>query len=424
VRKAIILVAVLLAIAVVHAAFAAPAQRLNPGEVTRIVNAGFVQVDFVHVENRGVAFGLFQGVLWQRLLPALVGGLFAVGVSALFLSLVDQHYTLQLIALSCIVDSAFVHMGERLLSGYQLDYLEIGSGPYRFPVFNAADVAGTAGWLLLYGAIILRYFRWLPEPRGAQNGEGGLQDPFYERRNTLRVGLGFFIGWGAAVVLIEYTYLLFAGYFTLSGHKAVLNQPETGSPMASVFPTVLNTLMLLAGIAVWRAVPKRPIDALFLRSFGADERGWSAVKVLRKLLQPRIRLSGVVDPKESRRLVYLLYWVLMPFVLGIGDMGRVNAFRHNVFLTERWKEDLESAFPKVRVAIFDCRTITPNVAWELDFALKTLARRNVFFLVGNDVVALQRELKLYGPTALEATQCFSVADLRKLAEAVLMRSAA
>jgi hypothetical protein len=283
-------------------------------------------------------------------------------------------------------------------------------------------VAGNAGWLLLYGGIVLRYLRWLPEPRSAPSEEEGVHDPFYERRKALRVTLGIFIAWGAVILLIEYPYLLLAGYFTASGQPGALNPAEYGSPLAAVFPTALNTLTFVAGVALWRLIPKRPIDALFLRAFGADKSGWSAVKDLRKLLGPRLRLSGVVDPKESRRLGYLLYWVLMPFVLGIGDMGRVNAFRHNVFITDRWKEDLQRAFSKVRFAIFDCRLITANVAWELDFALKTLVRQNVFFLTGNDVLALQKELKSYGP--VEVSQCFSVANLGKLAEAVLMRSAA
>jgi lipoprotein signal peptidase len=424
VRKAVILVAVLLSIIVAHAALSALTQGISQWDSTLIINAAGIHVDLVHHKDYGVAFALFEGRLWQGLLSASISAFFALGLLVLFLSLVHRRYTFQLIALSCIVDASFVRAGERFLLGYNIDYFRIGFNHYFFPDFNAAGLAGTAGWLLLYGGIFLRYLRWLPEPRTAQNEEEGLHDPFYERRRAIRAMLGIFIGWGTAVVLIEYTYLLLAGYLAASGRPGILSPEEYGTPMAAVFSAALNTLTLIASIAVWRMIPKRPIDALFLRAFGADRNGWSAVKKLRKLLEPSLRLTGVVDPKESRRLVYLLYWVLMPFVLGIGDMGRVNAFRHNIFITDRWKEDLERAVPKVRFAIFDCRTITPNVAWELDFALKTLARRNVFFLVGNDLTALHKELKSYGSVALEGGQCFSVANLGKLAEAVLMRSVA
>ncbi|HEY6272426.1 MAG TPA: signal peptidase II [Terriglobales bacterium] len=423
-RKATILVATLLSVAVAHTALSALTQHLGPWETTRIIDAAGIQVDLVYHENRGTALALFEGGGSQALLSASISAFFAIGLLVLFLSLVDQRYTFQLVALSCIVDGSLVQAGETLLWGYTVDYFRIGLDRYYFPDFNIAGLAGTAGWLLLYGGIAFRYFRWLPEPWSARTEVEGLHDPLYERRRPLRVILGIFIVWGAVILLIQYTYLLFAGYFTASGRPGALNPEEYGSPMAAVFSTALNTLTLVAAIAVWRMIPKRPIDALFLRAFGADKKGWAAVKDLRRLLEPRLRLSGVVDPKESRRTVYLLYWILMPFALGIGDMGRVNAFRHNLFISDRWKEDLERAFPHVRFAIFDCRAITPNVAWELDLAMKTLARRNVFFLVGNDPAALQPELAAYGPAALDADQCFPIGNLRELAEGVLLRSAA
>lgn len=131
-------------------------------------------------------------------------------------------------------------------------------------------------------------------------------------------------------------------------------------------------------------------------------------------------VSGVVDPRESRRITYFLYWVLMPFVFGIGDMGRANAFRYNVFLTEDWKADLKRLFSTVRYAIFDCQAITPNVAWEMRLAREMLPPERVFFIATSDAAALRKQVAaLPRGNEVEIAQCFTVANWRNLSKTLL-----
>src|ERR1700756_3299209 len=195
-RKAFLFVSIVLMIAAVHAAFSIPVQHLDSWTSHRIAGSALIHFDYVRVVNRGVVFGLFDDSGWSRVVPAVLRALSVIGLSVLFLSLVDRRYTLQLIALTCIVAPSFVHAGERLLFGHELDYFQIGAGLYAFPAFNAADVAGDYGWFLLYGLVILRFFRWLPEPRRLPGEEPGFGDPFYDMRKPLRIFLGLFMAIG------------------------------------------------------------------------------------------------------------------------------------------------------------------------------------------------------------------------------------
>jgi lipoprotein signal peptidase len=406
-RKAFLFVSIVLMIAAVHAAFSIPVQHLDSWTRHRIAGSAFIHFDYVRVVNQGVAFGLFDDSGWSRVVPAVLRALSAIGLSVLFLSLVDRRYTLQLIALTCIVAPSFVHAGEGLLFGHELDYFQIGAGVYAFPAFNAADVAGDYGWFLLYGLVILRFFRWLPEPRRLPGEEPRFGDPFYDMRKPLRIFLGLFMAIGIPLVLLQ-------------SAAVVRVQMQSDGRLAAVFSLAVNAFTLFLVASVWSMIPRQPIDALVLRGFASDSRGWPVMRSFRKSVRPYLRVSGVVDPKESRRMTYFVYWVLMPFVFGIGDMGRANAFRYNVFLTEDWKADLKRLFLTVRFAIFDCRAITPNVAWEMSLAREMLPPERVFFLATSDAAALRKEVAAFSRgNDVELAQCFTVANWRDLSKTLL-----
>ena len=136
----------------------------------------------------------------------------------------------------------------------------------------------------------------------------------------------------------------------------------------------------------------------------------------RKSVRPYLRVSGVVDLRESRRMTYFLYWVLMPFVFGTVTW---DALMHSatMSLTEDWKADLKRLFSTVRYAIFDCRAITPNVAWELILAREMLPPERVFFLATSDATALRKEVAACSRgNDVELAQCFTVANLQNLSE--------
>jgi signal peptidase II len=415
------LVLVVVVVAAVHVAVA----RLSPQPYMvslRLFSVGPIHFDLVNMRNAGAAFSLFAEQTSLRVLKPLIASFAAVCLAVLFLSLVERQHTLQLIALGCIVSPSFVGVGEQVLRGYRLDYFDLGFGPYHFRAFNAADLAGLCGWFLLYGLVILRFFRRVPETSDAVP-EMGARDPFFEKRKPLRVLLGTLAVVGTPMVLAQFVSLVASAVLPPAAPEDVFARTQAPDPLSALLYFFLNLFTLVLVLVTWRMIPKRPIDVLVLRSFHADQAGWSVVKDLRKALRPRLRMTGVVDPKESRRLVYLLYWILMPFVFGIGDMGRVNAFRHNIFLTENWREDLRRQFSAVRYAVFDCRELTSNVAWELGTALEILTPPRVFFLVQNGVAALQEELRTYQLQAsLDPAHCFAVADSGRLAQTLLSES--
>lgn len=410
--KAVLFVSILLAIAVVDTAFSIPAQELEPWGIRPILNVRLVRLDYVRLKNYGTAFALFEDSGLRRGVVAGGGAFFALGLSALFLTLVDPRYRLQLTALTLIPAPSLIKACETLLFGYRLCYFQVGFGHYAWPAFDAADVAGFGGWVLLYLIVILRFFRWLPEPRRAPGEEPGFVDPFYDRRKPLRWFLGIVIGIGIVFVLAQ-----FVGVLT--------SQEQNDSRVSTVFVLAFNALSLLLMVAVWRMIPDRPIDVLVLRGFGGDTRGWPVMRCLRKSVRPHLRLSGVVDPKEPRRAAHFVYWLLMPFVFGIGDLGCVNAFRYNVFLTQNWQADLKRLFSTVRYAIFDCRTLTPNVVWEISLAREMFPPERVFFLAAGEVAELQTRLREFSDKhEVDPSQCVAAANWRILSTTLVERSRA
>jgi lipoprotein signal peptidase len=393
-------------IGAVHAALSIPARGLDSFTRDRIFDSALVRFDYLRLENSGAVFGAFRSSLGQRLVPVLFRSLSALALAGLFLSLVPRCYTLQLIALTCIIGPSLIGGGEQLLFGYQLDYFQIGFGGLVFPAFNAADAARAFGWVLLYALVLLRFFRRLPEPRRAPGEQPAFGDPFFEQRKPLRVFLGLFLLIGIPLVLLQCA--------------GVLGQASSKDLFAAVFSLAVNAFTVVLVLAIWFMIPQRPIDALVLRGFAADKRGWPVMRRLRRSLYPDLRLSGVVDPRESRRIARLFYWLLMPFVFGIGDMGRVNAFRYNVFLTDDWQADLKSLFTRVRYAIFDCRTVTPNVAWEMSLARGMFPPERVFFLVANHTDCQNQAAAAGSPAAgLEPAQCFTAESWPDLSKTLL-----
>ena len=221
----------------------------------RIPASAFIHFEYVRVANHGVAFGLFDDSGWLRVLPAVLRALSAIGLSVLFLSLVDRRYTLQVIALTCIVAPSFVHAGERLVLGYELE-LSIGAGCMRSRLSTQPMLPVTAAGFCLYGLVILRFFRWLPEPRRLPGEEPGFGDPFYDMRKPLRIFLRLFMAIGIPLVLLQ-------------GAAVALGQIQSDGRLAAVFFLAVNAFTLFLVGLVWSMIPRRPIDALVLRGFAS-----------------------------------------------------------------------------------------------------------------------------------------------------------
>ncbi|MDZ7374393.1 MAG: signal peptidase II [candidate division KSB1 bacterium] len=117
-------------------------------------------VRLTYLENPGMAFGI------------RVGGPAFFSVFASLASLVVLVYLLRLrgermgvrLALALVFGGAIGNLIDRLLYGQVVDFIDVGVGDLRWPVFNVADSAVTVGMVLL---MILMLFERPAEPSAA-----------------------------------------------------------------------------------------------------------------------------------------------------------------------------------------------------------------------------------------------------------------
>lgn len=101
-----------------------------------------------YVLNPGAAFGIHAGPYSRPLFAALA--LVAVGVIAQIVRVTPPAERLRLWALALILGGALGNLTDRLRPpGSVVDFLDLGVGTLRWPVFNVADVGVTVGALLL-----------------------------------------------------------------------------------------------------------------------------------------------------------------------------------------------------------------------------------------------------------------------------------
>ena len=105
-------------------------------------------VRLTYLLNPGAAFGLNVGA-WSRVVFAALA-VVAVGVITLIVRETPPGERMRLSALALILGGAMGNLLDRLRAhGAVVDFLDVGFGIYRWPVFNLADVGVTAGALLL-----------------------------------------------------------------------------------------------------------------------------------------------------------------------------------------------------------------------------------------------------------------------------------
>ncbi len=101
-------------------------------------------LELTYVENRGMAFGLFEGARWLFLAAAL---LFLLASLILVWRMKLNKRSLPLFISLLLIASGAVGNGlDRLIHGYVTDYLYIRL--IDFPVFNAADIYVCSGAVL------------------------------------------------------------------------------------------------------------------------------------------------------------------------------------------------------------------------------------------------------------------------------------
>jgi len=106
--------------------------------------------NLTHVQNTGVAFGLFarhgaNGGSW--LLVAL--GIVALVAVILYFRFAPPTARLLLTSLALIVGGALGNLIDRLSSGAVTDFVDLYVGTHHWPAFNVADSAITVGICLM-----------------------------------------------------------------------------------------------------------------------------------------------------------------------------------------------------------------------------------------------------------------------------------
>jgi signal peptidase II len=113
-------------------------------------------LDFTHVSNTGVAFGLLpaHGELAGTLLLTLLG-LVALGVIGYYFLRAPLDHRLLLTALSLVLGGAVGNLLDRVAAGAVTDFIDFYVGSWHWHTFNVADSAITVGVVLMAYELLL-----------------------------------------------------------------------------------------------------------------------------------------------------------------------------------------------------------------------------------------------------------------------------
>jgi signal peptidase II len=120
--------------------------------VTRLTPVGDYSVisgllEFTYVENRGIAFGMFQNQRWFFVVATSIIAI----VVLYFIFKMFKDYVFYTVCLSLIFGGAIGNIIDRVRFGYVIDFIHFS---FFSPVFNIADSAVVVGAIALSIAIL------------------------------------------------------------------------------------------------------------------------------------------------------------------------------------------------------------------------------------------------------------------------------
>jgi len=129
-------------------------ERHLPLHQPKEVIPGFL--NFTHVQNSGVAFGMFaaNGDSRGTLILTLLGLVALVVVGVYFWRTANED-RLMLTSLALILGGAVGNLLDRIASGSVTDFIDAYLGTYHWHTFNVADSAITIGIFLMAVEILL-----------------------------------------------------------------------------------------------------------------------------------------------------------------------------------------------------------------------------------------------------------------------------
>lgn len=124
-------------------------QNLKPQGTMSIIENIF---SFTFVENRGAAFGIFQG---RTLFLLMVSVAIILGIIYFYIKLPNNRlYNFVRFSLVLILSGAIGNLIDRVRQGYVIDFLHATF--IDFPVFNLADIYVVVGAILM--AVLVIFF--------------------------------------------------------------------------------------------------------------------------------------------------------------------------------------------------------------------------------------------------------------------------
>lgn len=124
--------------------------------------------NLVHVQNTGIAFGLFPAgreLGGTILLTAL--GFAALTVVALYFRSTSEREPLLLLSLALVLGGAAGNLVDRILLRAVTDFLDVYVGTHHWPAFNVADSGVTVGIVLMVVHSFGPQLRRRPKAAGA-----------------------------------------------------------------------------------------------------------------------------------------------------------------------------------------------------------------------------------------------------------------
>jgi len=113
-------------------------------------------VDFVHIRNEGVAFGLLNTLdheyKWLFTTSLAVLALLGIGYYVRHIRFEER---LARVGLSMILGGALGNLIDRLHSGYVVDFVDVYWGDWHFWAFNVADACISIGAVLVFVELLL-----------------------------------------------------------------------------------------------------------------------------------------------------------------------------------------------------------------------------------------------------------------------------